>query len=211
MHSGLRSRATQPPIPDPPFAGESMRCQLSPSSNTFLAAVVILASGCASAPASGRTERPRTADAPAQPAATPAGPSGAGDSAGGPPRPGSGPQPRPYARVITPGARTQRGLFAVHQIGDRLFFEIPARELNRDQLVVVRAAAGTGGNADRVVRWDRSANRVFLRQVNYNVVADTTLPIYRSVAAQSLGPIIAAFNVEAYGPDSAPVIDATKL
>ena len=113
--------------------------------------------------------------------------------------------------MITPGARTQRGLFSVHQVGDRLYFEIPTRELGKDQLIVARAAAGTATSADRVVRWDRSANRVFLRQVDYNVVADTTLPIYRSVAAQTLGPIIAAFNVEAYGPDSAPVVDATKL
>ncbi len=113
--------------------------------------------------------------------------------------------------MITPGARTQRGLFAVHQIGERLLFEIPPRELGRDHLIVTRAAAGSAGGGDRVVRWDRSAHRVFLRQVNYNVVADTALPIYRSVAAQALGPIIAAFNVEAYGPDSAPVIDATKL
>jgi hypothetical protein len=134
----------------------------------------------------------------------------AAPDSGGPRPPGS-PQPRPYNRVIIPGARTQRGLFDVHQIGDRVYFEIPARELNRDQLVVTRAAAGSAGNVNRVVRWERAGHRVFLRQLNYDVVADTALPIYRSVAAQALGPIIAAFNVEAYGADSAAVIDATKL
>jgi hypothetical protein len=151
-------------------------------------------------PAAGRSE---------QPADLPRG--ATSDTGGGGGRSGPTPQPRPYNRVITPGARTQRGLFAVHQIGERLYFEIPAQELNKDQLIVTRAAAGTAGNNNRVVHWERNGNRIFLRQVNYTVIADTTLPIYRSVAAQMLGPIIAAFNVEAYGPDSAAVIDATKL
>src|SRR5690242_17873315 len=61
-------------------------------------------------------------------------------------------QPRPYNRVITADAKTRRGLFAVHRVGDRLYFEIPAKELNKDQLIVgryARAAASvptpTGG------------------------------------------------------------------
>src|SRR4051812_47013742 len=37
--------------------------------------------------------------------------------------------PRPYNRVITPGAQTRRGMFAVHRVGDRLYFEIPSKEL----------------------------------------------------------------------------------
>jgi hypothetical protein len=168
---------------------------------------LLLTTGCATAatrtvPQAEGRGRSQTAE----PQRAPVGDSGA--SAG---RPGPGPQPRPYGRVVTPDARTQRGLFSVHQIGDRLLFEIPSRELDRDQLVVTRAAAGTAPDTNRVVRWERSANRVFLRQMNYSVIADTALPIYRSVAAQTLAPIIAAFNVEAYGPDSAAVIDATKL
>ena len=120
-------------------------------------------------------------------------------------------QPRPYNRVITPGARTQRGLFTTHQLGERLFFEIPARELGKDQLLLARVASGTGSNGSRVVRWERTGHRVLLRQRSFAMIADSTLPIARAVAAEINTPIIAAFNVEAYGPDSAAVIDATKL
>ena len=120
-------------------------------------------------------------------------------------------QPRPYNRVVTAGARTQRGLFITHQINERLLFEIPPRELGRDLLLVTRAAAGSGGGGSRVLRWERDGNRVFLRQISHQVVADTALPIYRSVAMQAHPPIIAAFAVEAFGPDSAPVIDVTRL
>lgn len=184
------------------------RRQSRSRSLALLTAAALTMAGCARAPGTARPAPPSGAAAPGQ---TTDQPRGAPSDTGGGARPGPTPQPRPYNRVITPGARTQRGLFAVHQIGDRLYFEIPPRELNKDQLVVTRAAAGTAGGGNRVVRWERNANRVFLRQLTYNVIADTALPIYRSVAAQTHGPIIAAFNVEAYGPDSAAVIDATKL
>jgi hypothetical protein len=120
-------------------------------------------------------------------------------------------QPRPYNRVVTSDARTQRGLFVTHQINERVLFEIPRRELGNDMLLVMRSAAGSGGQGNRVLRWEREGNRVLLRQVSHEVTADTTLPIYRSVAMQTLPPIIAAFNIEAFGPDSAPVIDVTRL
>src|SRR5437868_11429423 len=49
-------------------------------------------------------------------------------------------RPRPYNRVITREAVTRRGMFAVHRVGDRLYFEIPAREMGRDELLVGRYA-----------------------------------------------------------------------
>ncbi|HZE08702.1 MAG TPA: zinc-dependent metalloprotease [Gemmatimonadaceae bacterium] len=136
-------------------------------------------------------------------------------------------QPRPYNRVITRDAKTRRGMFAVHRVNDKLYFEIPARELNKDMLLVgryTRAAAanprlpgGQFGNyggdefAERTLRWDRSGSRVILRSPSFSIVADTSQPIYRAVEESNYPPVIAVFNVEAYGPDSAAVIDVTRL
>jgi hypothetical protein len=170
-----------------------------------VAGLLVSATACAAGRAAPNPE-------PSPPAAEPQTPRSAADTGGaGSARTPGTPQPRPYNRVITAAARTQRGLFATHQIGDRVYFEIPASELGRDHLLVTRVAAGSGTAGNRVVRWARTGHRILLQQHNYNIVADSTLPIYRSVAAQANGPIIAAFNVEAYGPDSAAVIDATKL
>jgi hypothetical protein len=137
--------------------------------------------------------------------------------------------PRPYNRVVTPDAVTKRGLFIVHRIGDRLMFEIPPKELGKDQLLIGRytraaaadpAAPGGGGFGahagdqftDRTLRWDRVGNRVILRGPEYAITAsDTTSSIWRSVQNSNYPPVIAAFNVEAFGPDSAPVIDVTRL
>ncbi|MBW3552296.1 MAG: zinc-dependent metalloprotease, partial [Gemmatimonadetes bacterium] len=125
--------------------------------------------------------------------------------------------PRPYARVITGEAVTRRGLFDVHRIDDKLFFEIPRSELNRDILVVQRTAAGgnrTGffrGGPSRVVAFEREGDRILLRQRSFGITADTAAAIARAVEALNFGPIIASFGIEAWGPDSAAVIDATKL
>jgi hypothetical protein len=136
-------------------------------------------------------------------------------------------QPRAYNRVITREARTRRGMFAVHRVNEKLFFEIPRNEMNKDMLLVgrfTRAAAANprqpggqfgsyGGDqfTERTLRWNRSGNRVILRSPSFAIVADTTTPIYRAVQAASYPPVIAVFNVESYGPDSAAVIDVTRL
>ena len=129
------------------------------------------------------------------------------------------PQPRPYNRVITAQAKSRDGLFKVHRIGSRLYFEIPRVALNKEMLLVPRAArvpvnAGYGGQqvaGARVLRWERRDNRVLLRSVSYATVADSNTPIYQAVRQSNFEPILAAFNVEAYGPDSAPVIEVTRL
>jgi hypothetical protein len=147
----------------------------------------------------------------------------AGDSTRG----GGTAQPRPYNRVITRDAKTRRGMFAVHRVNDKLYFEIPRKELSRDMLLVgrfTRAAAanprlpgGQFGNyggdqfAERTLRWDRSGNRIVLRSPSFAIVADTSAPVYRAVQAANYPPVIAVFNIEAYGPDSAAVIDVTRL
>ena len=112
--------------------------------------------------------------------------------------------------MVTADAKTRNGLFKVHRINNRLLFEIPRKELNRDQLLVTEIAkttlgVGYGGQAlgNRVLRWEKRDNRVLLRSMSYEVIAsDTTSPVVGAVQAANVEPILAVFNVEAYGPDS---------
>lgn len=129
------------------------------------------------------------------------------------------PSPRPYSRVITAQAQSRDGYFKVHRIGTRLLFEIPRSSFNRELLLVTRAArvpvnAGYGGQQigpRRVVKWERRGNRVLLRNISYATVADSTNPMYEAVRASNFDLILGAWNVEAYGPDSAAVIDVTRF
>ena len=69
-------------------------------------------------------------------------------------RTGQAEGPKPYAEVITRAATTDSGVFILHQIGEKLFYEIPRAQLNKEFLLVVDYAAtpeGTrygGGNLD---------------------------------------------------------------
>lgn len=131
---------------------------------------------------------------------------------------------KPYSEVIPKTAKTRAGLFTTHRVGDTLYFEIPAKELDRDMLLVGRYArtaavdannpfGAYGGDefGERTLRWERSGNRIILRSPSFAIMADTSLPIYRAVQTGSYAPIIAIFDIAAYGPDSAAVIDVTRL
>jgi hypothetical protein len=127
--------------------------------------------------------------------------------------------PKPYDRVITKDAKSDEGVFTVHRVKDKVFYEIPASELGKEFLWVTQIAqttlgVGYGGQfaGDEVVRWDRRDNRVLLRKVSYDVVADKGLPISKAVAAANFDPIVMSFAVEALGKDQkSVVIDVTRL
>jgi len=128
------------------------------------------------------------------------------------------PEIRPFERVITKDAKSDEGIFTVHRIKDRVYYEIPKERLGREFLWVSQIAkttlgAGYGGQAagNRVVKWERRGDRILLRGVSYDVVADAAAPIARAVEAANYNPIVAAFNIEALGKDDAAVIEVTRL
>ena len=81
------------------------------------------------------------------------------------------------------------------------------------QIEKTGAGNGYGGSpvGDRVVRWELRNDDVLLRDVNYDIRAETKDPIHNAVEASSVEPIIAVLPVKAYGKDKAPVIDVTEL
>jgi hypothetical protein len=130
------------------------------------------------------------------------------------------PEPKSYDKVITKEAKSDPGVFTVHRVKEKVYYEIPAREFGKDFLWVTQVAkttlgAGYGGQSagQRVVRWERRDNRVLLRSVSFDVVADKAEPIARAVDAANFHPIAMAFNVEAINTAEADavVIDVTRL
>jgi hypothetical protein len=127
-------------------------------------------------------------------------------------------RPQPYDRVITAEAISDDGIFKVHRVGERLFFEIPKGELDKDFLWVTQikrttTGAGWGGQAggNRVIQWSMRGDRVLLRDINYSNIADPSEPISEAVANANNPTIIRAFNVAAYNAQQDPVIDVTQL
>ena len=53
-----------------------------------------------------------------------------------------------YDQVITKEAKSKKGLFATHQVGDKFYFEIPKKHLGKDMLLVSQISklpSGIGG------------------------------------------------------------------
>jgi hypothetical protein len=127
--------------------------------------------------------------------------------------------PKPYRDVIPATAKPDSGVFIVYRIAEKLFYEIPQAMLGReflwisDQRGTIRGVGYAGEElTNRVVRWERLGNKVFLRLVSYDMVADSTLPVSRAVRLSNQAPIIVSFDVAAYSPeDSNIVVEATKL
>jgi hypothetical protein len=146
---------------------------------------------------------------------------GAGGAGGG--RGGGGgaalaaPNPQPYERVITKEAKSKKGLFTVHQVAERFYFEIPKSELGKQylwntQIAKTTVGVGYGGGqlADQVVAWELRNNRVYLQEINFSLSANPDSPIAMAVKDANNDTIIMAFNVAAYH-DGAPVIDVSRL
>jgi len=126
-------------------------------------------------------------------------------------------KPKKYDEVITKDAKTTPGVFAVHRIDDKLYFEIPEDAFGRLMLWRTEVAKGPPGVSwggmsigNYVVRWDRRGNKVYLWKVGFAKRADGKA-VRSSVESANQDTIAAAFKVEAEGKDRSAVILATPL
>ena len=97
------------------------------------AAALVLTAALVPSPAYAQDPPTAPPDAPVQDAG--------GGRGGRPPEP----QMRPYDRVITKEAKSDQGIFTVHRIKDRLYYEIPRAELDKEFLWVTQIAKTTVG------------------------------------------------------------------
>jgi ribosomal protein S18 acetylase RimI-like enzyme len=128
---------------------------------------------------------------------------------------------KPYGQVITSKAVTQKGLFTVHKVAERYFFEIPNSLLSKEILVVTRLSKSTPGAGNyggeevgaHVIYWEKGPNNKLFLKVSAQVsVADSASMISKAVTSSNLDPINAAFPIKARSKDStASVIDVTDF
>ncbi|MBT8478519.1 MAG: zinc-dependent metalloprotease, partial [Gemmatimonadetes bacterium] len=131
----------------------------------------------------------------------------------------NGDQEKTYSEIVTDETVSDSGLFVLHTLEEKLYYEIPLNMLDREMLLVSRRARtaralGYGGEKTntQTVRWQKLRNQVLLRIASYENVAADSLPIYEAVRNSNFEPIIAAFDIEAWNADSsAIVIETTEL
>lgn len=136
-----------------------------------------------------------------------------------------------YSDIIA-AAKTQPGVFTVHQVGESYLFEIPAAALGRDMMwhaELAKMPAGVGGQTGievgvALVRWERHANKILVRDFALARRSDDVsapagdggptsdeywTPINTAIEESALPPVIMTFDVLAEGPDGSVVIDVT--
>jgi len=127
--------------------------------------------------------------------------------------------PKPYKDVITKEAKTMEGLFKVHQIDDKYFYELQDSLLGRDMLMVTtiaKTADGLGYGGERtntmMLRWEKEGDMILLKVVSVDNFAADSLPIAQAVKNSNLEPILQKFDVKSNATDSTGiVIEATDL
>jgi len=122
-----------------------------------------------------------------------------------------------YAKVIPSTAISDSGLFVTHRVGEKLFFEIPRAMFGKELLLVTTIAQNANGDfggmpvGNRVLVWERRGEKVLLRSPSYSIVADSSNPVHRAVQAATHPAVVASFDIKAWGPDSAAVVEVTSL
>ncbi|WP_298951835.1 zinc-dependent metalloprotease [uncultured Nonlabens sp.] len=128
---------------------------------------------------------------------------------------------KPYSQVITKEAKSDKGLFTVHQVENKWFYEIPDSLFNREMLMVTRIAKtasglgfGGGKQNTQTLRWQKKNKQVLLRVVSHQVVAADSLPVSIAVENSNFEPILYSFPIKAVKKDSVTnntVIDVTDF
>jgi len=133
------------------------------------------------------------------------------------------PKYKTYEEIITKDAQSDEGLFRVHKVDGKYYYEIPFNLLDKDMLLVSRIAKkapGLGGgyttagskSNQQLIRWNRIDDHIHLKSMSYSSVANDTLPIYLSVRDNNYEPVLAAFSIEGFTPDStAALIEVSDL
>lgn len=127
-------------------------------------------------------------------------------------------EPKPFDKVITADAKSQAGLFNVHNVKGKLYFEIPKALLDKPLLMVATATAvptgvdhvGKALNED-VVRFVQQGNKLYFQTVSHAAVADPARPIASAVEAAQRDTVLMSFPIEAFGKNGAPVIEVSRL
>lgn len=126
--------------------------------------------------------------------------------------------PRPYREVITDKAVSKKGMFTVHKVEDRYYFEISNTMLGREILAVTRyikVPANGGGRGvyggeianQQTLAFEKGpGNNVFLRVITLVNAADPKDDIYKAVSNSNLNAITAAFPIAAFSKDSSAVV-----
>jgi len=129
---------------------------------------------------------------------------------------------KPYKDVITKDAITSEGMITTHKVKDKNYFELTNKILEKEILITSRISgfvknlnfggAGVESRPQQVIRWQKKDDKILLRSVSYNSIANFEDPIYQSVRNNNFEPVVMVFDIQAYNQDTTSyIIDVEAL
>ncbi len=124
-----------------------------------------------------------------------------------------------YEDIITKDAITDNGLFDIHKVKEKYYFEINDSLIGRDMMMVTRVVKmateiplSAHKLSEQVIKWEKFDKQILLKVASYSKFANDSLPIYEAVSNSNFEPIIANFKIEVENKsNNSYVIDVSNL
>ena len=126
-----------------------------------------------------------------------------------------------YDKLFKEKHETAKGMFTLHKVKGKLYFEIPLNMLGK-QMLIASTVTETSDNGNGIVggkpspihiAFTKSAESIQLRRINSDVITDNSESnIAEAIRRSSIGSIMKSMKIEAYSNDStAVVVDMTSF
>ena len=126
-----------------------------------------------------------------------------------------------FHEIISKKAVSSKGLFNVHSVAGKWYFELSDSIFEKEIMSVTRLAKSTascgkfGGEKTNssVIKWEKAPNnKIILRAITYVINSNDSIePIARAVKNSNSDPIIGVFDVLAIRKDTSVVIEVTDF
>ena len=124
-----------------------------------------------------------------------------------------------YSDIITDKAVSDLGIFDVHKVEDKYYFELNDSILGRDMMMVTRVVKMSNEIplsahklSEQVIKWEKFNRNILLRVASYSKFANDSLPINEAVSNSNFEPIIYSFNIATENKkNKSYLIDVTNL
>lgn len=127
----------------------------------------------------------------------------------------------PYEKFFKEKHESKKGMFILHKMKEKVYFEIPINMLEKEMLMAStvtetsdNANGIVGGKGDPLhVKFSKAGQNIQLRRINSDVITDNqSSPIASAIKRSSIGSVMKSMKIETYSKDSSSVvIDVTGL
>ncbi len=125
-----------------------------------------------------------------------------------------------YKKILK-DADSHDGMFKVHKVNNKVYFEIPKAVMHKDYLMSSRVSAvsntfnTTSGRMPKypiMITFSSDNDKVYIHKKNFQKKCDENSSMYSAMLRNNMDPIWFSYKIEAFGKDSLScVIDVTDL